>query len=134
MIFLSTTVSPSTTISPFLDFSNPTISIFITIGGFVLLAIGLVFYGWLASRILKKSTLPEQPFTLVDVGVASLLGAWLLWVIITSFGQDEKINLTIILLNSLLYFCLWVGLRASSIFVISNPSLSLVFILLIWAG
>lgn len=110
MIFLSTTVTPPTAVSPFLDFSNPALWTPIVIGGFISLAVALLFYGWLGSRILKKSTLPEQPFTLVDVGVASLLSAWLLWVVITSFGQNEQISLNLILLNSLLYFCLVGGI------------------------
>ena len=110
MIFLSTTVPPSTAGAPFLDFSNSTVLLSITIGGFVLLALALLFYGWIGSRILKKFTLPEQPFTLIDVGIASLLSAWLIWVICNSFGHDEQINLTLIVLNSLLYFCLVSGI------------------------
>lgn len=104
------TTTPPTAVAPFLDFNNPTVLISITIGGFALLAIALLFYGWLGSRVLKKATLPQQPFTLVDVGAASILGAWLIWVIVTSFGEDEKITLTLILLNSLLYFCLVGGI------------------------
>ncbi len=104
MLFLTTAAAP------FLDFSNSTLWTPITIGSFALLAVALLFYGWLGSRILKKSTLPAQPFTLVDVGIASLLGAWLISVIITSFGKDEQINLTLIALNSLLYFSLVGGI------------------------
>ncbi|MBM3856988.1 MAG: CPBP family intramembrane metalloprotease [Verrucomicrobia bacterium] len=110
MIFFSTTITTPTAVSPFLDFSNPALWTPIAIGGFALLALALLFYGWLGSRVLKKATLPQQPFTLVDVGVASLLAAWLIWVISTSFGKDEEINLTLIALNSLLYFCLVGGI------------------------
>jgi len=109
-MLLSTTTASPAAVAPFLDFNNPTVLISITIGGFLLLALALLFYGWLGSRILKKSTLPEQPFTLVDIGAASLLSAWLIWVICNSFGQDEQINLTLIALNSLLYFCLVGGI------------------------
>lgn len=109
-MILSTTMTPSTAATPFLDFSNPALWTPITIGGFVLLAAALLFYGRLGSRILKKATLPAQSFTFVDLGAASLLVAWLIWVISTSFGKDEEINLTLIALNSLLYFCLVGGI------------------------
>lgn len=109
-MLLSTAVTSSTAVSPFLDVSNPALWTPVVIGGFILLTVALLFYGWLGSRVLKKTTLPQQPFTLVDVGVASLLGLWLAWVICTSFGKDEEINLTLIALNSLLYFCLVGGI------------------------
>lgn len=110
LMLFSTTVTPATAVSPFLNFSNPALWTPLTIGGFALLSVALLFYGWLGSRILKKATLPTQPFTLVDLGVASLLATWLIWVISSSFGKDEEINLTLILLNSLLYFCLVGGI------------------------
>ncbi len=109
-MFFSTAVTSNTSDSIFLNFSNPTLWTPITIGGFVFLAMALLFYGWIASRILKKAILPQQPFTFVDVGVASLLSAWLIWVITSSFGKDEEINLTLIALNSLLYLCLVGGI------------------------
>lgn len=108
MIFATATAP--TAVSAFLNFNNPTVLTPITIGGFALLALALLFYGWLGSRVLKKATLPQQPFTLIDVGAASLLATWLTWVIINSFGKDEEINLTLIALNSLLYFCLVGGI------------------------
>ncbi len=112
MLFLTTAapIPPTTATSPFLNFGNPASWTPLTIGGLVLLSIALLFYGWLSSRILKKSTLPQQPFTFVDLGVASLLAAWLSWIISSSFGKDEEINLTLIALNSLLYFCLVGGI------------------------
>lgn len=112
MIFatIAAATSTPTAISPFLNFSNPSLWTPISIGGFVLLAVALLFYGWLGKHILKKATLPQQPFTLLDLGVASLLGTWLIWVIVTSFGKEEEINLTLIVLNSLLYFCLVGGI------------------------
>lgn len=109
-MLLSTTVTSSPSVSPVLDFSNRTLCNPIIMGGFALLAVALLFYGWLGSRVLKKARLPQQPFTVIDLGVASLLSAWLISVIATSFGQDEDINLTLIALNSLLYFCLVGGI------------------------
>ena len=110
MLLSTTTAAAPAAVAPFLDPNNPTVLLSIKIGGCLLLALAILFYGWLARRVLKKSTLPKQPFTLVDVGVASLLSAWLIWVVATSFGQDEQISLSIILLNSLLYFCLVGGI------------------------
>lgn len=101
-IATSSLLAPNdSTLSPFL--LSTMLSLFI---------VALLFYGWLGSRILKKATLPQQPFTLVDAGVASLLGAWLIWIIINAFGKEEVINLTLIVFNSLLYFCLVAGIVA----------------------
>lgn len=82
----------------------------ITMGFLALFAIALLFYGWLASRAAKKNQLGKQAFTLVDAFTASVLGLWLISVIYTSFGQDEKISLPLILINCFVYICLISGL------------------------
>ncbi|MFI0347813.1 MAG: lysostaphin resistance A-like protein [Chthoniobacterales bacterium] len=88
---------------------SPT-SVPIIIGSLLVFSIVLIFYGYLAHRLSKKAKLSTQPFTIVDALVASLLGLWLLSVIYASFGKNEEITLPMILVNSLLYFCLVSGI------------------------
>ena len=112
MILATTALTPSNMMLP----SMP-----IIIGTSLLLAIALLFYGWLARRILKKTTLPQQPFTLIDVGTASVLAAWLVWVVVTSFGIDQDINLSVILLNCVVYICLVSGIMGALYFRHRSP-------------
>ena len=112
MILATTALTPSNMMLP----SMP-----IIIGTSLLLAIALLFYGWLARRILKKTTLPQQPFTLIDVGTASVLAAWLVWVVVTSFGKDQDINLSVILLNCVVYICLVSGIMGALYFRHRSP-------------
>jgi membrane protease YdiL (CAAX protease family) len=120
-MLLQTSIAASTALSSFWDLTNPTASIAITAGILLLLVISFLFYGWLGARILKKSTLPQQPFTLVDIGAVSLLSAWLICVISSSFGKDMEIDLTTIFFNSLLYFTLVGGITALLYFRHLNP-------------
>ncbi len=68
------------------------------------------FYGWIACRVTRKAVLKTGPFTLLDALVAMLLIGWFLCVIITSFGKDQDITLSAILINGVLYFLIVGGI------------------------
>lgn len=87
-------------------------SIATAIGMVTLLTLVLTFYGWIAWHVSKKAIFKKQSFTLFDALVAAILMIWFFSVIITSFGKDQNITFSIILLNGLIYFFLVGGICA----------------------
>ena len=85
-------------------------SLLMSSSSIIVLFLVLFLYGWLALRASKKSQLKAQPFTVVDAVAASILGLWLISIVISSFGQDQLITLPIILANCILYCCIIIGI------------------------
>lgn len=78
----------------------------------VLFLFTFVFYLRLAQRVSQKIIFLSQPFTRTDIIAACILGAWFLFLIITSFGKDQDITLSLLLFNELVYFFLVTGIMA----------------------
>lgn len=75
--------------------------------GFLVL---LVFYSWLAWKSTRKATLTTQPFALPDALCASTLALWMVSIIFHGFEASEAITLKAILVNSVLYGSLVLGI------------------------
>ena len=114
-------------------------SLLASISSIVVLSLALLLYGWLALRASKKSQFKPQAFTIVDAIAASILGLWLISVVIGSFGKDQLITLPIILANCILYFCKYLSFCPSvclplfkSVFLSVSPSFCLPVFLSVW--
>ncbi|MFZ4115690.1 MAG: CPBP family intramembrane glutamic endopeptidase [Chthoniobacterales bacterium] len=70
----------------------------------------LAFYGWIAWRVSRKAILKTQSFTLWDGLAAMLLMGWFLCVTITSFGKDQDITFSAVVINGVIYFFLVSGI------------------------
>ncbi|MBX9743346.1 MAG: CPBP family intramembrane metalloprotease [Chthoniobacterales bacterium] len=84
----------------------------VAISCIALLLLTLAFYLRLARRVSQKITPSIQPFTWLDIVATSILGAWFLFLITTSFGKDQEISLSLLLFNELIYFFLVTGILA----------------------
>lgn len=75
--------------------------------GFLLL---LSFYGWLASRSSAHARLTAKPFGVPDAICSGVLALWMINVIWQSFGADQGITLQTIVVNSVFYASLILGI------------------------
>ncbi len=76
----------------------------------LLLTAMLGLYGWLANRSSAHAVLTSQPFGLPDAVCAGILALWMINIITRSLDTPQMISLQTIILNSVLFSSLVIGI------------------------